>query len=299
MSEANRGVTNTGRAANERAKRESGWVFGTISATGLSVQPKGERAGAQLRLSIPFGDLFERPSVAPNPCASFCRDSGRLIAMMRAGWRAIALRLRMITPRTRLLVLCVIATIPILLAAQDPAPRETVLNHVSLIDMTGRAVQPDMSVVIRGDRIAAIERAAGFNRPGARVIDLTGKFLMPGLVDMHNHLDRGESMPGPPIPGQAAERDVRGESEADARMGLHHRFLNLPRQCGSTRVCRTATRGRHGYRFSQVLRCRPRRSPSPQATRHNHVSPATCLVREMKHARMSARCRRPAWTRSS
>jgi imidazolonepropionase-like amidohydrolase len=114
------------------------------------------------------------------------------------------------TGRIRLLVSCLVATIPILLAAQDTAPRETVLNHVSVIDMTGRAVQSDMAVVIRGDRITAIERAAGFNRPGARVIDLTGKFLLPGLVDMHHHLERGESVPGPPIPGQAAERDVRG-----------------------------------------------------------------------------------------
>ena len=116
----------------------------------------------------------------------------------------------MITPRTGLLAPFLLATIPVLLEAQDTAPRETVLNHVSVIDMTGRTVQPDMAVLIRGDRIATIERAAGFTRPGARVIDLTGKFLMPGLVDMHNHLERGESMPGPPIPGQAAERDVRG-----------------------------------------------------------------------------------------
>ena len=116
----------------------------------------------------------------------------------------------MMSLRTRLFVPWLITTIPILLAAQGTAPRETVLNHVSVIDMTGRAVQADMAVLIRGDRIAAIERAGGFSRPGARVIDLTGTFLMPGLADMHNHLERGESMPGPPIPGQAAERDVRG-----------------------------------------------------------------------------------------
>jgi predicted amidohydrolase YtcJ len=132
--------------------------------------------------------------------------------------------------RTRLLVSCLIAAIPTLLAAQDTAPRETVLNHVSLIDMTGRAVQPDMAVLIRGDRIAAIERAAGFNRPGARVIDLSGKFLLPGLVDMHHHLASGESMPGPPIPGQAAERDARSILKEMLAWGLHHRFLNLPHE---------------------------------------------------------------------
>lgn len=110
---------------------------------------------------------------------------------------------------TRLVALALIATVPVLFAAQNSAPRETVLNHVSVIDMTGRPIQRDMAVLLRGDRIAAIERAAGFNVPGARVLDLTGKFLIPGLVDMHNHLDTGAAMPGPPIPGPERARDVR------------------------------------------------------------------------------------------
>jgi imidazolonepropionase-like amidohydrolase len=96
------------------------------------------------------------------------------------------------TPRfTRLVPLALIATVPVLFGAQNSAPREIVLNHVSVIDMTGRPIQRDMAVLLRGDRIAAIERAAGFNVPGARVFDLTGKFLIPGLVDMHHHLDTG------------------------------------------------------------------------------------------------------------
>jgi imidazolonepropionase-like amidohydrolase len=98
---------------------------------------------------------------------------------------------------TRLVPLALIATVPVLFAAQNSAPRETVLNHVSVIDMTGRPIQRDMAVLLRGDRIAAIERAAGFNVPGARVLDLTGKFLIPGLVDMHHHLDVGAAKPGP------------------------------------------------------------------------------------------------------
>ena len=152
---------------------------------------------------------------------------------MRSTGAPIELLWRMITPRTGLLVPCLIATIPIVLAAQDTAPRETVLNHVSVIDMTGRAVQPDMAVLIRGDRIAGIERAVGFNRPGARVIDLTGKFLMPGLMDMHNHLERGDSMPGPPIRERAAERDVRGHLKEILAWGFttvfstHHANVDL------------------------------------------------------------------------
>ena len=107
------------------------------------------------------------------------------------------------------------------------------LNHVSVIDMTGRAVQPDMAVLIRGDRIAAIERATGFNRPRVRVLDLTGKFLMPGLVDMHNHLEPGDSMPGLPIPGRASERDYRGNLKEMLAWGFttvystHHANVDL------------------------------------------------------------------------
>ena len=81
---------------------------------------------------------------------------------------------------TRLIPLALIATVPLLCGAQNSAPRETVLNHVSVIDMTGRPIQRDMAVLLRGDRIAAIERAAGFNVPAARVLGLTGKFLIPG-----------------------------------------------------------------------------------------------------------------------
>jgi hypothetical protein len=56
------------------------------------------------------------------------------------------------------------------------------------------------------------------------VIDLTGRFLLPGLVDMHHHLARGAAMPGPPAPGQAAERDVRGNLKEMLALGVHNRL---------------------------------------------------------------------------
>src|SRR6202789_2703192 len=54
------------------------------------------------------------------------------------------------------------------------------------------------AVAIRGDRIvavgdlAAVEKAAG---PGARRVDLKGKFLMPGMIDGHAHpIDGGQTL---------------------------------------------------------------------------------------------------------
>jgi Amidohydrolase family len=61
-----------------------------------------------------------------------------------------------------------------------------VFTHVTIIDVTGKAPKRDTTVVITGDRISAI----GDNIPmpaGAQVVDATGKFLIPGLWDMHVH----------------------------------------------------------------------------------------------------------------
>ena len=62
------------------------------------------------------------------------------------------------------------------------------VTHATVIDMTGAPARRDMTVVVRGDRIAAMGPAASTRvPPGARVIDGRGKFLIPGLWDMHVH----------------------------------------------------------------------------------------------------------------
>ncbi|HMF55105.1 MAG TPA: amidohydrolase family protein [Pyrinomonadaceae bacterium] len=62
------------------------------------------------------------------------------------------------------------------------------ITHVTVIDATGAAAQADMTVVVTGDRITAVGRSASVKVPrGAMVVDGTGKFLIPGLWDMHVH----------------------------------------------------------------------------------------------------------------
>jgi imidazolonepropionase-like amidohydrolase len=74
-------------------------------------------------------------------------------------------------------------------AAQSiPATQSLVLTHVTIIDMTGSAPKPDMTVVITGNRIAALGKSGEIPAPpNARVVDASGKFLIPGLWDMHAH----------------------------------------------------------------------------------------------------------------
>src|SRR5688500_14491812 len=61
-----------------------------------------------------------------------------------------------------------------------------VLRGATVIDGTGVPPVANANVVIRGDRIEAI--GSGVSVPaGAKVIDASGKFIVPGLWDKHFH----------------------------------------------------------------------------------------------------------------
>jgi hypothetical protein len=64
------------------------------------------------------------------------------------------------------------------------------ITNTTVIDPLTTAVQRDVTVLVRGTRIESVARAAATRVPsGARVIDGRGKYLIPGLWDMHVHMD--------------------------------------------------------------------------------------------------------------
>jgi imidazolonepropionase-like amidohydrolase len=72
----------------------------------------------------------------------------------------------------------------------DTRGRPVVFNNVTVIDMTGAPPRAGMTVVVAGERVAAVGRPGEVAvPPGAQVVDATGKFLLPGLWDMHAHLN--------------------------------------------------------------------------------------------------------------
>ena len=101
--------------------------------------------------------------------------------------------------------LFVVTTVAIVAFTASPAPllaqtrptaqsQPLVFTHVTVIDVTARdskrALKLNQTVIITGEHITALGKTGRFQIPeGAQVVDATGKFLMPGLWDMHVHLD--------------------------------------------------------------------------------------------------------------
>jgi imidazolonepropionase-like amidohydrolase len=72
--------------------------------------------------------------------------------------------------------------------AEDAPAKSLAITGVTVIDATGAPARSDMTVVVTGDRITAVGKSGEVAVPdGARVVDGRGKYLIPGLWDMHVH----------------------------------------------------------------------------------------------------------------
>jgi uncharacterized protein YciI len=84
------------------------------------------------------------------------------------------------------------APVPPSIAAR---PGDIAITDVSVVPMTSDGVLAHHTVVIRGDRIVAVAPDARVAlAAGATVIAGTGRWLMPGLADMHVHTWRDEDL---------------------------------------------------------------------------------------------------------
>ncbi len=96
-----------------------------------------------------------------------------------------------------------------ILAKGIQTPQETVYAGATLIDGRGSVPVTDSVVIVKGRRIVfAGPRNAAVIPGAANVVDLRGKWLIPGLIDMHVHLDEDISPSAFPLFGVTSVRDV-------------------------------------------------------------------------------------------
>jgi imidazolonepropionase-like amidohydrolase len=114
----------------------------------------------------------------------------------------------------------ILAAAPVLAQQEKaPAPPTMVIHCGQLLAIPGQEPKADQTVVVKGDRIASVlagkVSAQDAGVPSATVVDLSDRFVLPGLIDCHVHIT------------SAYDKGVRlrfvEESEADAAIkGAHY-----------------------------------------------------------------------------
>ena len=106
--------------------------------------------------------------------------------------------------------------ITVLLVALACAPARPVptlaISNVTIVDVAAGRTIPDRTVTIAGRHIVSVSDAAATVPQGIDVVDGRGKYLMPGLWDMHVHLDSAD-LPALVALGITGARDMGGDLE--------------------------------------------------------------------------------------
>jgi imidazolonepropionase-like amidohydrolase len=82
-------------------------------------------------------------------------------------------------------LLTVAAAAPI---AAQPAPALIYIHAGALLDRPGQAPRDASTIIVRDGRVEAIRDGLVTPEPGARLVDLSKQFVLPGLIDMHVHI---------------------------------------------------------------------------------------------------------------
>ena len=184
-----------------------------------------------------------------------------------------------------LLTLLLLAVLVSDLISQNIRSKTLVFTHVTIIDATGAPAKSDMTVAITGNRIIELGPSTNLRVPqDAQIVNATGKFMIPGLWDMHVHWFRYDKafLQLFPINGVTGVRVMWGApthfewrkefeegTSLGPRMAIAGNILDGPRPIwpGSMAISNEAesrqaviSTKQHGYDFVKVYSLLPRKA---------------------------------------
>ena len=134
-----------------------------------------------------------------------------------------------------MLIASLLASTP---AAMADAPVRTIYADATLIDGTGAPALAHQDIIVEGERIVAVvphDDPAAQEATPAMIVDLSGEYVIPGLIDTHVH------MATPPAPAMAkamlrrnlyggvtAVRDMADDVRSVAELAREARFEEIP-----------------------------------------------------------------------
>ena len=113
--------------------------------------------------------------------------------------------------------------------------QRTLLHCGNLIDVKQNRVLTEQTVIVEKNRIVAVERGYTNPQPNDQVVNLRQKFVMPGLIDMHVHLESETSKDGTLKRFTQNPADIAFESVKYAETTLMVGFTSV-RDLGGTGV---------------------------------------------------------------
>jgi imidazolonepropionase-like amidohydrolase len=194
----------------------------------------------------------------------------------------------------RLLVLTVVLTLlaaPILKAQTGAAASETlVLSNATVIDGNGGRPKPKTTLVISNGHISDVY-ASGRKKPpaGATVIDLSGQYVIPGLIDSHYHLNLGTRSKAEEdalhrfalLGGITAVRDMAGDGVALAELARAAADSNYQ----SPRVYFSALMAGKTWFIDQRVKIMMHGLPAGEAPWARAIEPNTDIVKVVTEAK--------------
>ncbi|MCI4591925.1 amidohydrolase family protein [Sphingobium sp. BYY-5] len=133
---------------------------------------------------------------------------------------------------------CLLCLLPLAARAQSASTEAYIYRNVTVIDGTGAAPQPGQDILVQGERIVAIATHGTLPTEAmahVRVVDLPGRFVMPGLIDSHVHMAtppnrvQAEAMLRRNLyGGVTAVRDMADDLRAVAELARAARQVEIP-----------------------------------------------------------------------